>query len=74
MLHQDEIIESLRKRYEKLNPLIFHRSLEKAESANDLFDMLESIPKNYPIFWDDSKKKWSRTNDFYDVKKVKQFF
>ena len=72
-IDKDELINSLKKRYEKLHPLIFHRSLEKAENLSDLFDILESVPKSYPLFWDDSKKKWSKTNDFFDIKKTKQF-
>lgn len=66
----DEIIKSLKKRYRNINPLVFHRSLEKSDNATDLFDILESVP-SVPFFWDDSSKKWSKTNDFYLIDKVK---
>lgn len=72
MENKEEIINSLKKRYKNLHPLIFHRSLEKSDDPNVLFDILESIPKTFPIFWDDSKKKWCKTNDFCDIKKIKQ--
>jgi|688.fasta_scaffold664315_2 hypothetical protein len=68
----DVILESLRKRYCKLHPLIFQRSVEKAENSSNLFDILESIPKSYPFFWDDTKKKWIKTKDFCCLKKTKQ--
>ena len=71
MFFNDELIDSLKKRYSKLHPLVFHRSLEKAESANDLFDILESIPKSFPFLWDDSKRRWIKTNDFCCIKKTK---
>ena len=58
-----EVISSFRKRYENLHPLIVHRSLEKAENSSELFDILENIP-NYPLFWDDSKRRWSKIMDF----------
>lgn len=70
MFFDDNLIDSLKKRYNKLHPLVFHRSLEKAESANELFDILESIPKSYPFVWDDSKRKWVKTNDFLSIKKT----
>lgn len=71
MFFDDDLIESFKKRYNKLHPLIFNRSLEKAENASELFDILESIPKSYPFVWDDSKRKWIKTNDFFCVKKTK---
>lgn len=71
MIKDLEVINSLKKRYEDLHPLIFQRSLEKSESTFELFDLLENIP-NYPIFWDDSKKKWTKLLDFCFFDKAKQ--
>lgn len=65
-----DFINSFKKRYEKLHPLIFHRSLEKAESSSELFDILENLPF-YPIIWDDSKKRWSNISDFCFFEKAK---
>lgn len=66
----EQIINGLRKRHEKLNPLVFHRSLEKAETAMELFEILESVP-NVPFVWDDDNKKWTKTSDFFCIGKVK---
>lgn len=65
------IIDSLRNRYENLHPLVFHRSFEKSTSAVDLFDILESIPK-HPFYWDDNNKKWTKTSDFLLLNKAKK--
>jgi hypothetical protein len=59
----EEVISSFEKRYENLHPLIFHRSLEKAEDSSELFDILENIPL-HPISWDDSKRRWIKIIDF----------
>jgi len=67
----EDAIKSFKKEYDFLHPLIFHRSLEKADNSNELFEILESIPKSYPFFWDDSKKKWIRSSDFLFIKKAK---
>jgi hypothetical protein len=66
----ENIVDGLKKRYEKLNPLVFHRSLEKAETAIELFDILENIP-NVPFVWEDDSKKWAKTSDFFCIGKVK---
>lgn len=72
MRFQDsEVIESFKKRYNKLHPLVFHRSLEKAESAVELFEILESLP-NYPFYWDDNKRKWIKNLDFCQFEKAKK--
>lgn len=70
MILDDNLIKSFKKRYEFLHPLVFHRSLEKAENALDLFEILESLPK-YPFFWDDSKRRWTKTLDYCDFDKAK---
>jgi hypothetical protein len=59
----NNIVEGLRKRYPNLHPLIFQRSLEHAKNETNLFDILEGIPKKYPITWDDDLKSWVRCKD-----------
>lgn len=65
-----DAIESFKKRYNKLHPLVFHRSLEKADNAVELFEILESLPK-HPFYWDDNKKKWIKNLDFCQFEKAK---
>jgi hypothetical protein len=67
----DEIVlEGLKKRHKDLNPLVFHRSFEKSETATELFDILETVP-NCPFLWDDINKKWSTVSDFLCLNKAK---
>lgn len=58
-----EIVEALRKRYTGVHPLIFHRSLERARSDVELFDILEGMPKTFPIYWDEAEHCWKNTKD-----------
>tara|TARA_Y100000034_G_scaffold71132_1_gene85786 strand:+ start:272 stop:487 length:216 start_codon:yes stop_codon:yes gene_type:complete len=70
----DDVQKALRERYPNLHPLIFQRSLEKAESNGELFDILETIPEGRPIVWDDKKRAWVVTDDLLQsqhVRKVK---
>lgn len=59
----DQVQIALKARYPHVHPLMFQRSLEKAKSNGDLFDILEGIPKQYPIVWDDKKRCWKHTDD-----------
>ena len=61
----DLIIQKFSERYPNIHPLIFHRSIERARSDGDLFDILDSIPKEYPLVWDEKLYRWVTTNDVY---------
>jgi hypothetical protein len=63
-----EVQQALRERYSNLHPLLFQRSLEKASSNGELFDILEGIPSDYPIVWDDDTKSWIHTEDMLQSK------
>lgn len=56
-----KVINGLKKKFKKVHPLVFHRSLEYAKTPGELFDILDSIPE-YPIAWDDKKKRWQTVN------------
>ena len=58
-----EVIEALRKRNEHVHPLIFQRSVERAKSAGELFDILDKIPNRFPIIWSEKDRKWVYTRD-----------
>jgi hypothetical protein len=60
---EDSCVEAFKKRYSGLHPLIFHRSVERARSASDLFEILEGMPSKFPISWDDSKHMWVKDSD-----------
>jgi hypothetical protein len=54
---------SLKRRYPDLHPLIFQRSLEKSKTNGELFDILETVPKEFPIVWDEKTRMWKKTDD-----------
>jgi hypothetical protein len=58
----DEIQQALKERYSGLHPLLFHRCFEKAKSHSELFDMLDSIPTECPIIWDEKTRAWILTD------------
>lgn len=57
------IVENLKKRYNQIHPLAFHRSVERAESVGELFDMLDTFPTKYPVVWDEESRRWVHTKD-----------
>lgn len=56
------IVQSLKNRY-NINALIFHRSVERAESGGELFDILDSCPKKMPVVWNESSRRWESVED-----------
>lgn len=64
-LFDENAIEKLRVRYANLHPLIFHRSMERAKSLVELFDILETVPKNYPIVWCEKTNRWKEEKDLF---------
>lgn len=59
------VVEKLRERHAKINPLIFYRSCERAKTNGDLFDILETIPKGFPLIWSEADHKWKKIKDLY---------
>ena len=57
----DKVQEALQKRYQT-HILLFHRSLEYAKTNGELFDILETMPKQMPITWDQEERAWVKTN------------
>jgi hypothetical protein len=53
-----EIIRKLRERYLNVPQVVFVRSLEKAKTLGDLFDMLDTFPSDYPVEWDEQERRW----------------
>jgi hypothetical protein len=53
-----KITEALKQRYSNLHPLIYKRSFEYAKDEVELFDILDSIPDEYPINWNEELRCW----------------
>lgn len=58
----DAALANFRSKYARVHPLAFQRSLERAGSALELFEMLESMPAP-PFSWDESSRSWVRDED-----------
>lgn len=41
---------------------MFERACEKSQTDGELFDMLETMPPDYPIIWDDDKREWVKAD------------
>ncbi len=52
------VIEKLRERYAGIHDTVFIRSMEKARSPGDLFDILDTFPGKYPVCWDENSRRW----------------
>jgi hypothetical protein len=61
------IVKSLKERYNKLHPLIFHRSIERAKNDVELFDILDCVPSLFPIVWCETERKWITTQDIHQT-------
>lgn len=55
---EDEVILAMRKRYIFLHSLLFLRSVEKARSRSELFDILDTVPAQFPLTWNDDLRRW----------------
>lgn len=61
------VIDKLRERYLKIHPLIFHRSVEHAKDAGELFEILDEFPNEYPIAWNEISRRWDQQEFLYDA-------
>lgn len=59
------IIQKLREKYPDLHPLLFHRSVERAKSNGHLFDILSTIPDNFPLVWNEELSRWVVVEDLF---------
>jgi hypothetical protein len=60
---EESVVKKMREKYNAVHPLLFARSVERARSAGDLFDILESLPSQLPVCWDEQKRRWVTTDD-----------
>lgn len=68
----DKVQQALRDRYAHLPPLVFVRSMEKAATNGQLFDLLHGFPPQYPAVWDEGEKRWVHTPDLLQAPKKKE--
>jgi len=70
MQHNEEV-EKLKEQF-PIHPLVFHRSVEHAKNIGELFDILDLMPKTYPIVWDDKEHRWAEVQDLFLINKLKE--
>ena len=58
-----EVVKKLKSRYNHIHPLLFSRSVERAKSPGDLYDILETIPNTLPLVWNENKRRWIEADD-----------
>jgi hypothetical protein len=56
------VVEKLIERYSHLHPLVRHRSLMKAKTVGELFDLFDSFPETMPVTWDETNRRWLRAD------------
>jgi hypothetical protein len=56
MLHKEDS-DKLKEKF-NVHPLIFQRSIEHSKSIGELFDILDFMPKEFPIIWDNKEHRW----------------
>ena len=62
------VIDGLKNKFSNIHPLIFHRSQERAKTPGELFDILDTIPVEYPLIWNEDTKRWMTTKDIFQIK------
>ena len=62
-MEHNEAVEKMQERYSGIHPLIFHRSVERAKNAVELFDILETFLDKYPLVWDNEIRNWVPFSD-----------
>lgn len=62
---EDVVVLKIKERYSHLHPLLFLRSAERAHNSSDLFDILDTVPQEYPLVWDELQRRWVVANDLF---------
>ena len=68
-MFDQSLLDKLKERYSQVHPLMFQRSVEKAKSAGELFDILDLISQDYPLIWDENERRWVSTKDIFQISK-----
>ena len=64
----EELLNSLKEKYAHIHPLLFQRSKERAKTGGELFDLLDTMPTQFPIAWHEENKRWETTKDLFQAK------
>ena len=64
----EELLKTLKTKYVNVHPLLFQRSKERAKTPGELFDLLDTMPTQFPITWSEEDKRWKTTKDLFQAK------
>ena len=64
----DNLLKILKEKYTTVHPLIFYRSKDRVKTAGELFDILDTMPTEFPIVWNEENKRWVTTKDLFQAK------
>ena len=64
----EELLNGLKAKYASIHPLLFQRSKERVKTAGELFDLLDTMPTQFPITWSEENKRWMTTKDLFQAK------
>ena len=53
-----DIVSALKNRYAGLSPLLLSRSIERARTEVELFDILDTVPGEFPLAWSINQRRW----------------
>jgi len=56
------VIEGLKTHFKQIHPVLFLRSQERAASTGNLFDILDTMPTEFPVSWDNEAYRWIQTD------------
>jgi len=59
-----KVLAKLKEKYSHLHPLLFFRSMERAKTNGDLFDILDTVA-SLPVVWCDRTSRWIHVEDIY---------
>lgn len=62
-----DVVLTLTGRYGHLHPLLVHRSVERARTVGELFDLLDTCPPGSPVVWDHAARRWVLTDDILQL-------
>lgn len=54
---QIKVVDSLKQKY-PVHEVVFSRSLMRANNIGELFDILDTMPKELPLVWDKKQRRW----------------
>ena len=67
----DPVLRNFKAKYAYVHPLVLHRSVERAKSFLNLFEILESLPKDGPFSWSEGDAAWVRDDDVMAIESLK---